>query len=44
MQAPSHKKTSPPFLQRIQAPDGPTRTVVLPASIVRRGTDGPPPG
>jgi len=32
------------ILQRIQAPDGPTRTVVLPASIVRRGTDGPPPG
>lgn len=32
------------ILQRIQAPDGPARTTVLPASIVRRRTDGPPRG
>jgi LacI family transcriptional regulator len=32
------------ILQRIQSPDGPTRTVVLPTTIVRRRTDGAPPG
>jgi LacI family transcriptional regulator len=32
------------ILQRIQAPDAPIRTIVLPASIVRRRTDGHPKG
>ena len=30
------------ILHRIQAPESPARTVVLPTSIIRRRTDGPP--